>query len=151
MERKHKHILNVSRYLIFQPWFPLKYWGNVILTSVFLIIRIPSSVLKGLSPYELVYKKCTNFDNLRVFGCLCSSKNLNNSDKFSAKDEKCVFWYSLEKKGYKVLSLDSNSIFISRDVKFYDAVFPFKMQSPIFGKSNENSCEVDMFSYYELV
>ena len=89
-----------------------------------MINRTPSSVLKGLSPYELVYKKSPNFDNLRVFGCMCFTTNLNNSDKFSPRSEKCVFMgYSLEKKGYKVLSIDSNYVLVSRDVKFYEFVF----------------------------
>ncbi|XP_023737486.1 uncharacterized protein LOC111885459 [Lactuca sativa] len=111
LERKHRHILNVARSLMFQSGVPLKYWGDAILTSVFLINRTPSSVLKGLSPHELVYKKSPNFDNLRVFGCMCFTTNLNNSDKFSPRSEKCVFMgYSLDKKGYKVLSLDSKSI-----------------------------------------
>lgn len=128
----------------------LKHWGDVILTAFFLIKRTPSSFLKGLTPYELVYKKVPSFDNLRVFVCLCFSTKLNNCDKFSSRTEKCIFLgYCLDKKGYKPLSLDSHSFFVSRDVKFYESVFPFKMQNTGFSDTHEKTCYVDPFSYDE--
>nr|GEU47413.1 hypothetical protein [Tanacetum cinerariifolium] len=34
-------------------------------------------------------------------------------------------------KGYKLLSLENKSIFYSRDIKFYETVFPFKMKSKL--------------------
>lgn len=41
--------------------------------------------------------------------------------------------YSNEKKGYKLFSLDNNSFFFSRDVKFYEDVFPYKIKKDIGG------------------
>lgn len=91
MERKHMHILNVSRSLIFQSSLLLKYWNEAVLTVVFLINRTPTSVLDSLSPYQLVYKKKPHiFYKLRLFGCLCFATKLNNADKFSKRVEKCV-------------------------------------------------------------
>ncbi|GKE09795.1 ribonuclease H-like domain-containing protein, partial [Tanacetum coccineum] len=61
--------------------------------------RIPSSVLSGKSPYIFVYGHDLSLSHFRVFGCLCYATILNNYDKFS-----------------------------SRDVKFYETDFPFKMK-----------------------
>lgn len=122
------------------------------MTAIFLINRTPSSVLQGLTPYELVYKKSPSFDNLRVFGCLCFSTKLNNFDKFSSGAENFIFLrYSLDKKGYKLLSLDSHSFFVTRDVKFYEYVFPFKMQNSIFKNTHDKTCSMDPFSYDEPI
>ena len=83
-------------------------WSECILTAVYLINRTPSSVLSGKSPYELIYNCEPNLSLLKVFGCLCFSTVLNNSDKFSSRSEKCVFvGYSFNKKGYKLFSLES--------------------------------------------
>ena len=105
-------------------------WSECVLTAVYLINRLPSSVLSGKSPYEIMYNIEPNISHLKVFGCLCFATVLNNSDKFSSRSEKSVFiGYSFEKKGYKLFSLESKKILFSRDVTFYETVFPFKNKS----------------------
>ncbi|GJU20137.1 ribonuclease H-like domain-containing protein [Tanacetum coccineum] len=47
--------------------------------------RLPSSVLNGKSPYEMIYKKYPTLSHLRVFGCLCFATIVNNNDKFSSR------------------------------------------------------------------
>ena len=102
-------------------------WSECVLTATYLINRLPSSVLKGKSPYELIYNEKPVLDHLRVFGCLCFATILNDSDKMSSRSEKCVMiGYSNVKKGYKLYSLDKHQFIFSRDVQFYENVFPFK-------------------------
>ncbi|GJU32691.1 ribonuclease H-like domain-containing protein [Tanacetum coccineum] len=77
--------------------------------------RLPSSVLKGKSPYELVFNKKPSLNHLKVFGCLCFATILNSHDKFSSRAEKYVLiGYSSFKKGYK--------LFIMTHVNFFDEV-----------------------------
>nr|GEY17459.1 ribonuclease H-like domain-containing protein [Tanacetum cinerariifolium] len=44
---------------------PLRFWSNCVLTIVYLIKRLPSSVLNGKYPFELVYKRKPNLSYLR--------------------------------------------------------------------------------------
>nr|XP_043639499.1 uncharacterized protein LOC122610587 [Erigeron canadensis] len=129
-ERKHRHLLNVSRSLMFQGGIPLNMWPECILTATFLINRLPSSVLSGKSPYEMVFNCKPNLSFLRAFGCLCFATVLNNNDKFSTRSNKCVLiGYSEGKKAYKLFCLDNKSILYSRDVRFYENIFPFKINN----------------------
>ncbi|KAF5779215.1 putative RNA-directed DNA polymerase [Helianthus annuus] len=127
VERKHRHLLNLARSLLFQSGVPLSFWSDCVLTAVYLINRLPSSVLLEKSPYELMFGFKPSLAHLTIFGCLCFSTILNDLDKLSYNAEKCILiGYSNVKKGYKLWSLDNKKEFYSRDVKFYETVFPYK-------------------------
>ncbi|GKB17266.1 putative RNA-directed DNA polymerase, partial [Tanacetum coccineum] len=64
-ERKHRHLLNVARSLMFQRELPLYLWSECVLTAVYIINRIPSSVLSGKSPYFYVYGHDPSLSNFR--------------------------------------------------------------------------------------
>ncbi|KAJ0920051.1 putative RNA-directed DNA polymerase [Helianthus annuus] len=91
VERKHRHLLNTARALMFQGGLPLRFWFDCVLTAVYLINRLPSSVLNGRSPFEMMFSFKPSLSHLRNFGCLCFSIILHDSDKFSFNAEKCVF------------------------------------------------------------
>ena len=130
---------------MFQGELPLYLWLECVLTAVYIINRLPSSVLSGKSPSSLVYGHDPTLSHIRGFGCLCYATNLNNSDKFDSRSEKCVFiGYSNGKKGYKMLSLETKSVFFSRDVKFYETVFPFKMKNNLQKQVFETGVSKDL-------
>ncbi|XP_071699236.1 uncharacterized protein [Rutidosis leptorrhynchoides] len=138
VERKHRHLLNVARALMFQEGSPLNMCSECVLTACYLINRTPTVVLNGKSPYELIFKTEHNISYIKCFGCLCFSTVLNPSDKFSSRSIKCILiGFSSVKKGYKLYNLDDKSVFFSRDVKFYETVFPLKLKL-VDEKQNDN-------------
>ncbi|GKC82028.1 ribonuclease H-like domain-containing protein [Tanacetum coccineum] len=96
--------------------------------DAFLIL--PTSVLNRKSPYDLVYNNPPSLKHLRSFSCLAYATILNSHDKFGSRSEKCVLvGYSNSKKGYKLWSLDNKQVIYSRDVKFFEDIFPFKQNN----------------------
>ncbi|GJT07784.1 cysteine-rich receptor-like protein kinase 8 [Tanacetum coccineum] len=130
-ERKHRHILDTARALTFHSKLPLKFWGDCITTTTYLINRIPSSVIGNKTPYEILIGKNPNYDNLRVFGCLVVVSNPSRTaDKFDLKGVPCVFLgYPANHKGYKFYNLTTHTIFVSRDTVFNETVFPYASDS----------------------
>ncbi|XP_060170885.1 uncharacterized protein LOC132601842 [Lycium barbarum] len=101
VERKHMHLLETARALLFQFSLPIRFW-----------------VFHGHPP---------TYDHLRDFGYLCySTVPKPHRDKFKPHVVPYVFiGYPFAKKGYKLYNLVSKSCFISRDVHFHEHLFPF--------------------------
>jgi len=55
VERKHQHILNVARALLFQSKLPNFFGSYVVIHAVFLINRVPTPLLRKTSPSTLVW------------------------------------------------------------------------------------------------
>lgn len=85
VERKHRHLLNVGYALRFQANLPLKFWGESLLTTNYLINRLPTPVLNHKSPYKLLYGKPPTYTLLHVFCHLYYVTNLQPLAKFSPR------------------------------------------------------------------
>ena len=85
VKRKHRHLLNVGRALRFQGNLPLKFWGESIQTTCYLINRLPTPLLSHKSPYEILHGKSSGYSHIRVFGCLCYATNLTPTHKFDMR------------------------------------------------------------------
>lgn len=127
VERKHRHILNVSWSLLFQAIFAVMFWGESVLTAAHLINRTTSRLLNGKTPYECLYGTAPSYANVKVFGCLCFvHKESRGKDKFRERSRKCLFvGYPFGKKVWKLYDIENNEFFVSLDVVFGEKTYPF--------------------------
>lgn len=132
-ERKHRHIATMARNLLLTSGAPHKLWVEAVLTSVYLINLLPTSVLNWDTPHHCLYGSPPSYSSLRVFGCSCFPYlGTYVSDKLSSRSIECVFLgYSPQHRGYRCLDPNTGRLYVSRHVIFNENSFPYKnMQVP---------------------
>ncbi|GAA0144266.1 transmembrane signal receptor [Lithospermum erythrorhizon] len=89
---------------------------------------------------------------MRVFGCLCYVTVTGpNAVKLDPRAFKAIFLgYASTQKGYKVYNLSTHKVIVSRDVIFYESVFPY-LSTPSNILVNEQDSQVDLHSLSDIV
>ena len=111
---------------------PKRFWGDAILTTTFLINRMPSRVLQFKTPLHTLsqYHSLPSLLNIpsKVFGCTCYIHVYQHQrGKMDPRARKCLFvGYSATQKGYQCYHPPSGKVFVSIDVTFleHEAYFP---------------------------
>jgi hypothetical protein len=132
VERKHQHLLNVGRALLFQSNLPKYFWSCAVLHATYdLINRINTPVLQGKSPYEFLLKTLPDLGALKVFGSLAYASTLHvNRTKLSPRGRKCIYLgHKQGVKGTILFDLQTKEIFLSRNVTHHDHICPYITQT----------------------
>ncbi|GKV10014.1 hypothetical protein SLEP1_g21439 [Rubroshorea leprosula] len=121
VERKHRHILDSVCALLISSSCPERFWGEATLTVVYLVNRIPSSVLDNQSPYECLHGILPTYNLLKVFGCACFVLlPPHEHNKLDPRAQLCYFLgYGITQKGYCCWDLVSQKLRVSRHVVFW--------------------------------
>lgn len=90
------------------------------MTACYLINRLPTTHLGGVSPYEVLNNVKPSLDHLRVFGSICYVFVPKvQRHKLEPKSIKCIFiGYSSTQKGYKCYNPTTKRVHVSREVRF---------------------------------
>jgi hypothetical protein len=132
VERKHRHIVDTGLAILSHSKVHFQFWDEAFDTATFLINRLPSSINKQKSPFELLFDEIPDYKFLKTFGCECFPYlRPYNTNKFSFRSKSCVFLgYSKPHTGYKCLDILTGKLYIARHVIFNESVFPFQNLSP---------------------
>ncbi|CAL8998283.1 unnamed protein product [Prunus brigantina] len=123
-ERKNRHLLEVVRASLFDAQMPRFFWGEAVCSAVYLINRVPSSVLNFQTPLQALLQFCAlhSTPNLepRVFGCVTFVHLYTHQrNKLEPRALKCVFiGYAQHQKGYRCYHPPTQKLYITMDVVF---------------------------------
>lgn len=115
--------------------FPIKssglvsFWGDCVLTAQYLINHTLSNLLNAKLLLKSYMVNTRNMTSCIPLGCLCYIHH-STIDKFHSRRWKCVsIGYPLAKKGWRVYDLSSKEFLVSRDVVFFEHIFPLQNSS----------------------
>jgi hypothetical protein len=80
------------------------FWGEAVVTAVYILNRSPTKALNGMTPYEAWHGRKPAVSHLRVFGCLSFTKELGHIGKLDNRSTPGVFIsYAEGSKAYRIL------------------------------------------------
>ncbi|PKU78594.1 Retrovirus-related Pol polyprotein from transposon TNT 1-94 [Dendrobium catenatum] len=138
-ERKHRHLLELTRSLLQDAHLPKQFWSEAVTAATYLINRLPSKANSNQIPYQIIHGAAPTYDHLRIFGCLCYPwLRPYVADKLSPRSQPCIFLgYSSHQKGYKYFNTSTNKIQISRHVTFNEHIFPYMSSTANHSSASE--------------
>ena len=138
-KRKNRHLLEVGRALMFHMNVPTHLWGDAILTSCYLINRMPTRVLNYATPLQTLKNSFPNTHltsdlPFKFFYCtVFVHVPTHLRSKFDPRTKKCIFLgYAPNKKGYKSFNPITRKIHVSMDISFIEKI-PFYNKTTLQG------------------
>jgi hypothetical protein len=121
-ERMNRTIMEGVRSLLSHAKLPKHYWGETLMTVVYLINLSPSYPLQGDVPNRVWYNKDVSYDHLKVFGCKAYVHiPQDERSKLDAKTRQCIFIdYGLDEFGYKIFDPIARKVVRSHDIVFVE-------------------------------
>lgn len=107
------------------------------------INSLPTKVIDGKNPHKVFFKKQPDYKKFHTFGTMCYYKILTPHKKLEPRAHNSVFiGFSSGQKGYKLFDFETNKIVVSREVEFFEDVYPFHQRDGHEDKVDEGTKEV---------
>lgn len=74
VERRNRTVVAMARSLLKNMLMPAKLWGEAVRHAVYLLNRVPTKEMTGITPYEAWTGRKPYLEHLRVFGCVAHMK-----------------------------------------------------------------------------
>nr|GEX12280.1 zinc finger, CCHC-type [Tanacetum cinerariifolium] len=74
VERRNRTVLSTTRSMMKAMKLPLTFWAEAVRHAIYIINRVPTRALIDKTPYEALYNRKPNLENLRIFGCTAYAK-----------------------------------------------------------------------------
>ena len=127
-ERGNGITVERARCLLTTAGMPARYWGEAVVTALYLENRLPCKTIGLRTPYELWHGQAPNYTHIRMFGCTAfiHVPNHKRLGKFSPTAARGVLLgYCEGTRNYRVLDPVSLKVTVSHDVSFDEDLFPF--------------------------
>jgi hypothetical protein len=119
VERHNQTVVGMTRALLKQRGMPTVFWGEAVVTAIYILNRLPTKALNSRTSYEAWHGRKPAVSHLRVFGCLAFAKELGHIGKLNDRSTLRVFiGYAEGSKAYRILDPGTQRVRTTCDVVF---------------------------------
>jgi hypothetical protein len=119
IEQRNQTVVGMARAHLKQRGMSAVFWGEKVVTAVYILNRSPTKDLNGRTSYEAWHGRKPTVSHLRVFGCLAFGKKLGHIGKLDDRSTPGVFiGYAEGSKAYRILDPKTQRVRTTRDVMF---------------------------------
>jgi transposase InsO family protein len=119
VERRNQMVVGMARALLKQRGMHDVFWGEAVVTAVYILNRSPTKALNGKTSYEAWHGRKPVVSHSRVFGCLAFGNELGHIGKLDDRSTLVVFIGYVEgSKAYRIIDPGTQRVRTTRDVVF---------------------------------
>ena len=99
-----------------------RFWGEAVTTAVFILNRVPTKALKGVTSFETWYGRNLSVSFLRTFGCISNIRKMKPVlTKLEDRSTPMVLMgYEEGTKAYRLYDPCRGKVVVSCDIMFYE-------------------------------
>ena len=122
VERRNRTLMEMARSYLKEMKLPGMMWGEAVRHSIYVLNRLPTRALTGVTPYEAwsVNGNKPDVGHIKVFGCTAHMKVPGHAVKKLDDRSLCVVNLGREpgSKAYRLYDPKENRVYVSKDVVF---------------------------------
>jgi hypothetical protein len=119
IERRNQTVVGMAWALLKQRGMLAVFWGEAVVTAVYILNRSPTKALNGRTQYEAWHGRKPAVSHLWFFGCLAFGKELSHIGKLDDRSTPGVFiGYAEGLKAYHILDPGTKHVRTTRKVVF---------------------------------
>ncbi|GKA15002.1 zinc finger, CCHC-type containing protein [Tanacetum coccineum] len=122
VERRNRTVLSTTRSMMKAMKLPLTFWAEAVRHAIYILNRVPTRALEDKTPYEALYNRKPNLENLRIFGCTAYAKvTIPHLKKLDDRSIPMIYLGVEEgSKACRLYDPIAKKKHVSRDVKFME-------------------------------
>ncbi|PWA86893.1 copia protein [Artemisia annua] len=122
VERRNRTVLSTTRSIMKTMKLPITFWAEAVKHAIYILNRVPTRALIDKTPYEALYNRKPNLENLRIFGCTAYAKiTIPHLKKLDDRSIPMIYLGVEEgSKACRLYDPIAKKKHVSRDVKFME-------------------------------
>nr|GEU57679.1 zinc finger, CCHC-type [Tanacetum cinerariifolium] len=122
VERRNRIVLSTTRSMMKEMKLPLTFWAEAVRHAIYILNRVPTRAMEDKTPYEALYSRKPNLENLRIFGCTAYAKiTIPHLKKLDDRSIPMIYLGVEEgSKACRLYDPKGKRIHVRRDVRFME-------------------------------